>query len=306
MFFNNQSSRLALFISVISLGFSSQAMSAEAPVDRASIQQLKIQSDVQAMRVAALAGPRKIDLGTQAHLNLPQNFAYIPVKEATEFMHDLGNQTGPDFEGLVFVKGSDGFVSIEYSDSGYIKDDEARSWDTDALLKTMKSKTEENNKDRIAKGLPALDVLGWIEKPDYDSTNHWLIWSAAIQNRGQETPEAEQGVNYNTYLLGREGFLTLNLVTTRAHVEQDKKNARILLDSVEFNQGKQYGDFNASTDKIAEYGLAALIGGLVVKKMGLLAIIGVTLLKLWKIVLVGAGAVLIGIKKLLTRKKESS
>lgn len=306
MSYKNYSLSLALLASLATLGFSHAAMSSDTPLDLTSIQQLKIKNDVQSMRNAALNGPQKIELGSQATLNLPQNFTYIPVKEATEFMHDLGNQTGSGFEGLVFVKGSDGFVSIEYVDSGHIKDDEARSWDTDALLKNLKSNTEENNSNRISKGIPALEVLGWIEKPDYDSTNHWLVWSAAIQDKGQQTPEAEQGVNYNTYLLGREGFLSLNLVTDRAHVESDKKNARILLDSVEFKTGQQYGDFNASTDKIAEYGLAALIGGLVVKKMGLLAVIGVTLLKLWKIVLVGAGAVLIGIKKLLARKKESS
>ena len=41
-------------------------------------------------------------------------------------------------------------------------------------------------------------------------------------------------------------------------------------------------DFNSSTDHVAEYGLAALVGGIAAKKLGLLAAAGVLFLKFWK------------------------
>jgi uncharacterized membrane-anchored protein len=55
---------------------------------------------------------------------------------------------------------------------------------------------------------------------------------------------------------------------------------------VNFNEGKRYGDFNSSTDKIAEYGLAALVGGMALKKLGLFAV----LLKFAKPIIVAVGA----------------
>ena len=38
--------------------------------------------------------------------------------------------------------------------------------------------------------------------------------------------------------------------------------------ALNFNEGKRYADFNASTDKVAEYGLAALVAGVAAKKLG--------------------------------------
>jgi uncharacterized membrane-anchored protein len=58
--------------------------------------------------------------------------------------------------------------------------------------------------------------------------------------------------------------------------------------ALEYKPGKRYEDFNESTDHIAEYGLAALIGGVVAKKLGLLALAGVFFLKFAKIIAIGA------------------
>ena len=52
-----------------------------------------------------------------------------------------------------------------------------------------------------------------------------------------------------------------------------KPTAHNLLASLDFAAGKRYADFNSSTDKVAEYGLAALVAGVAAKKLGLLAVI---------------------------------
>ena len=46
----------------------------------------------------------------------------------------------------------------------------------------------------------------------------------------------------------------------------------MLLGALNFNDGKRYADFNAKTDHVAEYGLAALVVGVAAKKLGLLAV----------------------------------
>lgn len=173
-------------------------------------------------------------------------------------------------------------------------------------MDNLRKGTKEANKDRIAKGIEPIEIIGWIEKPTYDATNHRLIWSAAIQDIGTNEPLNEQGVNYNTYLLGREGYFSLNLVTDRGSVDHEIPLAKRILSSVKFNAGQRYADFNESTDKIAEYGLAALIGGIAAKKVGLLAMLGIALLKFWKVTAIGVVAVGALARKLLSRKKTDS
>ena len=51
-----------------------------------------------------------------------------------------------------------------------------------------------------------------------------------------------------------------------------------LIEVAEFNEGYRYAEFNSKTDRMAEYGLGALIAGGVAAKLGLFAKLGVMLL----------------------------
>ena len=53
----------------------------------------------------------------------------------------------------------------------------------------------------------------------------------------------------------------------------------------QFDAGQRYADFNEDTDKTAAYGLAALVGGGLAAKSGLLAKLALLLAKGWKLVL---------------------
>ncbi|MGC3962565.1 MAG: DUF2167 domain-containing protein [Rhodocyclaceae bacterium] len=259
------------------------------------------ESEFEQARDAAAAhqqeGPRDISLGDQARIALPAGYSFIPKAEASRLMQAMGNRVGDGFYGLIVSDKLDGFVSVRFDAAGYIKDDDARDWDADALLKNLKEGTEEANKDRHARGLPEFTVEGWVEKPTYDATTHRLVWSASTHDKDAASSRA-QGVNYNTYLLGRDGYLSLNLVTDLALVEKEKPAARELLAAASFTDGKRYADFDASTDKVAEYGLAALVGGIAAKKLGLLAMAGVFLAKAWKLVAVAVIALGAGVKKI--------
>ena len=110
---------------------------------------------------------------------------------------------------------------------------------------------------------------------------------------------------HNTFQLGREGYIELTMVSDLKSIEAYKPVARELLGNIEFNEGKRYSDFNAATDKVAEYGLAALVGGLAAKKLGLLAVIGALLAKFGKLIFVGVVAVG-ALFKGLWRKKDKN
>lgn len=240
----------------------------------------------QAARAAAQEGPRDIPLAGQGVLHLPQGLAFIPPAEAERFMVALGNAKNPKRIGLIVPldKQSTWLADLDWISEGHVPDGDAADWQPDAMLDSLKQGTEEQNKDRIARGIPAMDIVGWIEPPTYDKAAHRLIWSLAATGRG-DPAGTPQTVNYNTYALAREGFVSLDMITSSATVGPDKQAARALLADIAFAPGKRYEDFNPSTDHMAEYGLAALVGAVAVKKLGLLALIGAFALKAWKIAL---------------------
>jgi uncharacterized membrane-anchored protein len=253
---------------------------------------------------AATHGPADVPLRDLATIRLTDPYSFIPVTEAAAFMRALGNGTGENFHGLIISKQQDQFwfVTIDYVDSGHLKDDDARSWNADELLRNLKDGTEASNKDRAERGFPALDVVGWVEKPAYDESTHRLVWSILAKERGGDASQVAT-INYNTYALGRQGYFELNLVTSENTITTDKKHAGAILAGLDYQPGQRYGDFNAATDRVAEYGLAALIGGFAAKKLGLLAIIGVVFVKFWKFILIGLAIAGGGLFNVLRRKK---
>lgn len=249
-------------------------------------------------------GPQTVELRDQAKLSLPPGYGYLPRDPAMKLMEAMGNTTDERFIGLIFPESqSDWFVVMEFESSGYIKDDDAKEWDADELLQSLKDGTEAANKHRAEIGIPPLEVTRWIETPAYEATNHRLIWSAEARTKGEN--DQDPTINYNTYVLGREGYISLNLITATSTIGTDKPAAHELLAAVAFNEGKRYSDFNASTDKVAAYGLAALVGGVAAKKLGLIALIGAFVAKFAKVIVLavaGFGAML---AKFFKRRSET-
>ena len=239
---------------------------------------------------AATKGPAGVALNDQATMNLPAGYGFSPKAEGTRILRALGNTVDEStFVGLIVgtKPGDEWIVVTRYVKEGYIKDDDAKHWNADELLENIKEGTAESNKDRAARGFPELEVLGWVEKPAYDSATHRLVWSLLARHK-DEPDKAEKSINYNTYSLGRDGYFSLNLLTASSRVDADKNAAHALLAALSYKPGKGYEDFNAATDHVAEYGIAALVGGVVAKKLGLFALIAVFAAKFAKLIGVAA------------------
>jgi uncharacterized membrane-anchored protein len=255
-----------------------------------------------AQKVARL-GPADIPFGDQAVLKLPTGMAYIPVAEATTLTRLMGNNVGPGFAGFVVPTTTGNWiVFFDQAKDGYVSDADVKNWNTDDLLQSLKDATAAQNNERIKAGIPALDVVGWVEVPHYDAGNHRLIWSVKAVRRGAPAG-SDATINYNTYALGRDGYYEINLVTGSSTVEQEKPYVQQLLASFQYNSGKRYEDFNAGTDHVAEYGIAALIAGVAAKKLGLLALAGVFFAKFFKIILVGLAVAGGGLMRFFRRGK---
>jgi uncharacterized membrane-anchored protein len=252
---------------------------------------------------AATQGPAEIALRDLAALRLSDAYFFVPANEGSAFMHALGNPTDERFVGLVFPKANDQlwYVSVDYNDSGHVDDEDAKSWNADELLQSIKDGTAASNEERAKQGIPALNVVGWAEKPVYDETTHRLIWSVLARSEGAPAEEGAT-INYNTYALGREGYFELNLITNERAIASDKQHAGRLISALDYKPGQTYGDFNRGTDRVAEYGLAALVGGIAAKKLGLFAIIGAFFAKFAKVILIGLAVAGGAMFKLFRRK----
>lgn len=229
-------------------------------------------------------GPRRIKLLDQGELALPAGQVFVPAETANRVMAALGNRRLDGRFGLILPidPKQSWLIDIEWVKEGYVKDGDAKEWQPDAMLENLKVGTEKDNERREAEGIPAIEITGWVEQPTYDGRAHQLIWSLAAKERNAPASEP-QTINYNTYALGREGYFSLDLITGSNTIAADKAAVKTVLAGLGYSPGKRYEDFNASTDKVAAYGLAGLIGVVAIKKLGLLAIIGAFILKAWKL-----------------------
>jgi len=265
----------------------------------------RLEAENKQMQAALRPGPADISLHDEAVLKLPKGDVFLPAKEAAILMRRMGNFTNDNFLGVILPEdGGDWFVVADFDDSGYVKDEEGKDIDADKLLQSMKDGTEEENKQRREKGIEPLRITRWIERPHYDQASRHLVWSIELETLDDKGAVKGKNLNYNTYALGRSGFITLKLVTGVETVEKDKAHVRQLLSALTFKPGKRYDDFNASTDKIAEYGLLALIGGVAVKKLGLLALTGVFFVKFAKIIAAAGIAGFAAFRRFFRRKKD--
>lgn len=292
---------LAVMGAAVSLAWADDApaLSQQEQAHRAAVEEA-----VMAMQAAQIKGPAEVKLRDQAVLNLPAGYVWVPEPAAGQFMKAVGNRPDERELGLIFpeAQNQDWMIVAEYEAAGYIKDDDAKNWNVDDMFKSLQEGTEAANEERRKNGYPELDILGWVEKPTYTEASHRLVWSMSARHKGAPA-EAPSSINYNTYALGREGYITLNLITNLQAIPQDKGHAQTLLAALNFNEGKRYADFNASTDKVAEYGLAALVGGLAAKKLGMFALAAGFFAKFAKVILLAGAGVAAVVTKFFKRNK---
>nr|WP_156117568.1 DUF2167 domain-containing protein [Collimonas arenae] len=272
-------------------------------------QTAEIQAEIKAAAAEAnkvlVEGPSKIALGDQATFSLPQGYGFVPSSAAARYLRAVGNVI--DDKSLLGVivptaKNGDWFATVEYKKEGYVRDDDARDWKADDMLQSLREGTEQGNASRKERGIPEIEVGGWAEAPAYDSTTHRLVWSLIIHDKGAMANDDKTGVNYRTLALGRDGYLTLTMVTALSSLALDKPIANSLLAAIDYHQGKRYADFKASTDHVAEYGLAALVVGVAAKKIGLIAVIAAFAAKFFKIGLLAVFAFGAAIKRFFKRE----
>jgi uncharacterized membrane-anchored protein len=243
--------------------------------------------------------------GGIARLTLTNGFRYLPPEDAEFVLTKLwGNPPGERTLGMMFpadvspVSSNGWGVIITYSDDGYIKDSDADSIDYDKLLKDMQKGSKEANKDRTQRGFPTVELIGWATRPHYDKESHKMYWAKELKF----SDSTGNTLNYNIRVLGRRGVLNLNVVAGMETLPHIEWSAPEIVGLVNFTDGNRYADFDSSTDKIATYGLAALVAGGFAAKAGFFKVLLAGLLAAKKFVIIGVIALFAVIKKLFLGK----
>lgn len=244
-----------------------------------------------------LHGPVKAKLGGIAEIQVPEGYSFTGAEGTKKLMEMMGNTVDGSELGFLTPTNSNWFVIFEFDDSGYVKDDDKDKLDADAILESIRRGTEQANKQRKKMGIPAVNVVGWEQPPNYNPETHNLEWAI----RGES--EGEPVVNYNTRVLGRKGVMRVTVVGDPGDVKSAMPDFKQLMAGYNFVSGQTYAEFKPG-DKVAKYGLAALVvGGAAVgaAKLGLFASLAVILKKLWKLIIVGVVAVAAALKKFFGR-----
>jgi uncharacterized membrane-anchored protein len=248
------------------LALAACAAAADEPSKQDSISQ-------QIRKLPWIAGPADAKIGDKATIRITKDYAFLEAAGTRQFLQLLGNPPADNHYTLVPAHGS-WFAVFNFAPEGYVRDDE--KIDADALLKSMKEAEKDSNEERKRLGLSLMYLDGWEVPPHYDAATKRLEWGKRFHDdRNQPV------INYTVRLLGRTGVMSATLVDDPANLSGDVDAFRQALAQYEYVPGERYGEFR-SGDRVAQYGLAALIAGgaaaAVVKTgagKGLLKLIGV-------------------------------
>lgn len=241
-----------------------------------------------------------------ATLHLGQSLRFLNAEDTEKVLVAWGNPPGSKALGMVLPQQLSPFaeeswaVLVTYSEDGHVDDEEAKKIDFSELLNDMKKDTEESNDERKAQGFDTVHLVGWAEPPHYDAAAKKLYWAKELDFGG-----AAHTLNYDIRVLGRKGVLELSAIAGINQLSMIKSEIPKVLSAVEFNTGNRYADFNPSMDKMAAYGIGALIAGKVAAKVGLFKIIVAALIASKKLIVAGVVAAGMFLKKLLGKKGDA-
>lgn len=233
-----------------------------------------------------------------AEIEIGEAYVYLDAADTRRLMEMLENPVSGTEMATVLPRSEESswFIVFEFDEIGYVPDDEKDDLDSEAILQSIREGTEQANRERSERGWSTMNIVGWHEPPHYDPSTHNLSW--AVIGEGAEG----RTINRIVKLLGRRGVMTATLVASPEQLVAAIPEADAVLASYRFRPGSTYAEFVSGHDKLAEYGLTALVvggGAAALVKSGLLA-------RLWKPIAAALVALGAGIRRVFMSGRSSS
>src|SRR5712692_10669930 len=106
-------------------------------------------------------GPGVANLKQTAEIKLPSGYRFADGKETQRLFKAAGEPISGHEMGMLMPGRGGWSVIFEFSDTGYIKDDEQDKLDAEKLLKALIKGNDYANEERTKMGVPPLNIIGW-------------------------------------------------------------------------------------------------------------------------------------------------
>jgi len=207
----------------------------------------------QIQALAWVHGPADAKVGDLAAIKVPKGLSFLDGPNTRKFL-ELNLNPPRDNHYTLSSQDLSWFAIFYFENVGYVKDDE--KLDPDALLKSLQASDDRANGERKRLNMPAIHTVGWHVPPHYDGETKRLEWGVKLR----QSDVGNDVVNYTIRILGRRGVMHVTLVSDPQELDKDIVAFKGALGGYDFAGGERYAEFKAG-DKVAEYGLAALVLG---------------------------------------------
>jgi uncharacterized membrane-anchored protein len=242
-------------------------------------------------------GPKQVQLFGNSTFDVPSGYVFLNPAETAKLETITHNLSGGT-EYFLAPEDLHWGAHFSFKDDGYVKDDE--TIDAPSLLQNIKDGTASANKIRRERGWDEMEVVGWQTAPHYETQTNRLEWAVI----GKDLKANTAVVNFNTRILGRGGVMSAVLIADPQDLSAATDEFKSTLAGFAYVPGQRYAEYRPG-DKVAKYGLAALVTGgaaAIAVKTGLWKVIVGAAVAGWKFIAAAFVALFGGLVKRLKRK----
>lgn len=241
---------------------------------------------------------------SSSRVSLSQGRSLILGGEAERLLFLMNGREFPLTEAVLVDHESNVFVTFEFFDEGFVSDEDWSDVDPAAFLDSIREGTEAGNEERVKYGISPMHVRGWLREPSYDEATNTVSWAIEFDEGDDVT------VNATALKLSRHGYEELTWVGSSEQYAELGSFLNTALADHAFDEGHRYADFQEG-DKVATYGIAALVAAAVGAKLGkgiiatIIAFALVFLKKGWIVIVVALGGIGAAIRRFFGRRTET-
>lgn len=210
-------------------------------------------------------GNRSFDLPLSGStLNLDGQYHILLGADARRQVFLDNGEEFPDTEAVVVDNQGEAEVEFSFTHDGHVQDDDWKDINPTDFLQQMQENQVKGNERRAANGKEPLTIIGWLQRPTYDTATHTASWAFELSEKGQHF------VNAKALQLSRDGFSELTWIGSMDSYHAANGQPAMLsamLGDHSYKLGSRYIDFKEG-DKVAGYGIAALVAGIIGVKLG--------------------------------------
>jgi uncharacterized membrane-anchored protein len=241
-------------------------------------------------------GPLEAPIGDAlARIDLPEGYVFLGQQDTGKLLELMQNPVSGSELATIAPAAEDQswMIFFEWDPVGWVDDSEKDDLDADALLASIQEGTRHANEERKSRGWSTIEIVGWHEAPHYDERTKNLTW--AIEGASGD----HRVLNRMVKLLGRRGVMTVTIVSDPQEIAVASAATDQLLAGYQFQPGSTYAEYVPGTDKLASYGLTALVAG----GLGAAAVKSGLLGKFWKALVVIAVGIGAGVRRIVSGRK---